>query len=53
VPQSILQRLQGARSGELPWIATLTPAELMIARSRGFRPVAAVSATWVASVNSM
>src|SRR5579859_4843762 len=45
VPPSVQQRLHGARSGALPWIATLSPAELMLARSHGFRPVAAVSAT--------
>jgi hypothetical protein len=44
-PSSTLQRLQEARSGKLPWIATLTPAELMIARSNGLRPISAVSAT--------
>ena len=37
--------LSGVRAGKLPWIATLTPAELMIARSHGIRPIAAVSAT--------
>jgi hypothetical protein len=45
VPAAIRTRLKGARSGKLPWIATLTPAELMIARSRGLKPIAAVSAT--------
>jgi uncharacterized protein YbjQ (UPF0145 family) len=38
-------RLEGSRSAKLPWIATLTPAELMIARSHGLKPIAAVSAT--------
>jgi hypothetical protein len=45
VPAGIKERLEGARKGTLPWIATLTPAELMIARSHGLRPIAAVSAT--------
>jgi uncharacterized protein YbjQ (UPF0145 family) len=45
VPASIKERLEGSRKGTLPWIATLTPAELMIARSHGLRPIAAVSAT--------
>jgi Putative heavy-metal-binding len=45
VPASIKTRLEGARNGTLPWIATLTAAELMIARSHGLRPIAAVSAT--------
>jgi Putative heavy-metal-binding len=45
VPAAIRTRLEGARSGKLPWIATLTPAELIIARSRGLKPIATVSAT--------
>ncbi|HET9107706.1 MAG TPA: heavy metal-binding domain-containing protein [Steroidobacteraceae bacterium] len=45
VPGSIRGRLEGASSGALPWIATLTPSELLIVRSHGLRPIAAVSAT--------
>jgi uncharacterized protein YbjQ (UPF0145 family) len=45
VPAAIRTRLEGARRGKLPWTATLTPAELMIARSRGLKPIAAISAT--------
>jgi hypothetical protein len=45
VPTATRERMAGARSGKLPWIATLTPAELMIARSHGIRPIASVSAT--------
>jgi hypothetical protein len=45
VPATIRTRLEGARSGALPWMATLTPAELMIARSHGLKPIAAISAT--------
>jgi hypothetical protein len=45
VPPAIKTRLDGARTGRLPWTATLTPAELMIARSHGLKPIAAVSAT--------
>jgi len=44
-PASTLQRLQEARAGKAPWIATLSPAELMIVRSHGLRPISAVSAT--------
>lgn len=44
-PKSTQRRLLGVRSGALPWIATLTPAELLITRSHGFRPISAVSAT--------
>jgi len=45
VPEATRARLDGARSGALPWTATLTPAELLIIRSHGLKPVAAVSAT--------
>jgi uncharacterized protein YbjQ (UPF0145 family) len=45
VPSSTLARLRDARGGKLPWLATLTPAELMMARSHGLRPISAVSAT--------
>jgi uncharacterized protein YbjQ (UPF0145 family) len=45
VPASTRARLEAARSGSSPWIATLTPAELFITRSHGIRPIASVSAT--------
>ena len=45
VPAATRARLEGARAGRLPWTATLTPAELLIARSHGLRPIASVSAT--------
>jgi len=45
VPAAIKTRLEAARSGRMPWTATLTPAELMIARSHGLKPIAAISAT--------
>jgi hypothetical protein len=45
IPTGALARLQGAAAGTIPWMATLTPAELMIARSHGLKPIAAVSAT--------
>jgi hypothetical protein len=45
LPSAIKERLEGSRNGTLPWVATLTPAELLIARSHGLRPIAAVSAT--------
>ena len=53
VPPSMSRRLQGSRDGTAPWIATLSPAELLITRSHGLRPVAAVSATcWMQYGNS-
>jgi hypothetical protein len=45
VPTRVRSRLQGARNGTLPSSATLTPAELLIVRSHGLRPIATVSAT--------
>ena len=45
VPNFVQQRMEGSREGKTPWIATLTPAELRIARSHGIRPISAVSAT--------
>src|SRR5579871_5279650 len=45
VPAGVRRRLDGSRSGKLPWIATLTPAELIAVRSHGLQPVASVSAT--------
>lgn len=45
VPGPMRERLEGARAGTLPWVATLTPSELLIVRSHGLRPIAAVSAT--------
>ena len=45
VSRGTRQRLDEARTGKMPWIATLTPAELLITRSHGIRPIATVSAT--------
>jgi len=45
VPEATRARLESSRKGPLPWTATLTPAELLIVRSHGLKPVAAVSAT--------
>ena len=45
VPSATRERLDAARNGRLPWIATLTAAELAITRSHGLRPIASVSAT--------
>jgi hypothetical protein len=45
VPPSIKSRLELASAGKVPWIATLTPAELRIAKSHGIKPIAAISAT--------
>jgi uncharacterized protein YbjQ (UPF0145 family) len=45
LPSFVAERLQAAGQGRLPWMSTMTPAELRLARSHGIRPVAAVSGT--------
>ena len=45
VPPAIQARLEDTRSGKLPWVATLTPAELITVRSHGLRPIAAIAAS--------
>lgn len=45
LPQPVLERLAHAREGRAPWVATMTPAELLTARSHGCRPIATVSGT--------
>lgn len=45
LPPSIVERIEAARDGRQPWVATLRPSELRIARSHGLRPVCAVAAT--------
>lgn len=45
LPPFVAQRLTDAAAGRTPWIASMTPAELLLARSHGIRPVATVSGT--------
>ena len=45
VPPAIKARLEAVRSGRAPWVATMSPAELLSARSHGLRPIAAIAAT--------
>ena len=45
LPGFVTERLKEAAEGRQPWIATMTPAELLLARSHGVRPVATVSGT--------
>jgi hypothetical protein len=45
VPQIISTRVRSSREGTSPWLATFNPAELLIIRSHGIRPIATVSAT--------
>jgi uncharacterized protein YbjQ (UPF0145 family) len=44
-PDFVVDRLKAAATGKAPWIATLSPAELRLARGFGLRPLATVSAT--------
>jgi uncharacterized protein YbjQ (UPF0145 family) len=45
LPAFVTARLEQATAGKTPWIATMTPAELALARRRGVRPLAMVSGT--------
>jgi hypothetical protein len=45
VPDFVQDRLEKARSGTIPWLATMTPVELLLARRHGIRPIATVSGT--------
>lgn len=45
LPSFVERRLSAAASGHAPWIATMTPAELALARRKGIRPLATVSGT--------
>ena len=45
LPDPVLERLADARAGRTPWVATMTPAELLTIRSHGCRPIATVSGT--------
>ena len=49
LPEFVSHRLEEAAAGRGAWVATMTPAELLLARSHGIRPVATVSGTcWYA-----
>ena len=45
LPRFVTDRLGQAAAGQGAWVATMTPAELLLARSHGIRPVATVSGT--------
>ena len=45
LPAPVADRLRQARAGRVPWVASMTPAELLTARSHGVRPIATVSGT--------
>ena len=45
LPGFVVERLDAAAKGRLPWLSTMTPAELRLARSHGIKPIATVSGT--------
>ncbi|HWU72666.1 MAG TPA: heavy metal-binding domain-containing protein [Sphingomonas sp.] len=45
LPGFVEERLVCAAAGSTPWVASMTPAELLLARTHGIRPVATVSGT--------
>ena len=45
LPPFVEERLATAAAGRSAWVATMTPAELLLVRSHGIRPVATVSGT--------
>jgi hypothetical protein len=45
LPVRMTERLTDARNHKAPWIATLTPSELMTVRTHGIRPISSIAAT--------
>ncbi len=45
LPAFVRDRLRDAGTGRVPWMSTMTPAELLLSRSHGLRPLATVSGT--------
>ena len=45
LPDFVTRRLSDAGTGKLPWISTITPAELLLSRNLGIRPITMVSGT--------
>jgi len=45
LPDFVRTRLADAAAGKTPWLSTMTPAELLLSRSHGIRPLATVSGT--------
>lgn len=45
LPDFVRERLVEASQRKTPWLATMTPAELLLATSHGLRPVATVTGT--------
>lgn len=45
LPDFVEQRLKDAGERKTPWLSTMTPAELLVTKSHGMRPIATVSGT--------
>jgi hypothetical protein len=45
LPDFVTTRLKAAGDRKVPWLSTMTPAELLLGKSHGMRPVATVSGT--------
>jgi hypothetical protein len=45
LPDFVQQRLADAGAAKTPWMSTMTPAELLLVRSHGVRPLATVTGT--------
>ena len=45
LPDFVLARLNQAKTGTAPWLSTMTPAELLLAKTHGIKPLATVSGT--------
>jgi hypothetical protein len=45
LPDFVERRLEQAKTGAVPWLSTMTPAELLLAKTHGMKPLATVSGT--------
>jgi len=45
IPEFVKDRLKSAGERKIPWLSTMTPAELLLGKSHGLRPLATVSGT--------
>ena len=45
LPGFVTGRLEAASQRKIPWLSTMTPAELLLGKSHGLRPLATVSGT--------
>lgn len=45
LPDFVRDRLKAAGAGKVPWMSTMTPAELLLSQGLGVRPIAMVSGT--------